>query len=179
MLKIQMCFLLLCNSSESWANLCADQCSRTMQQCEHRVAVRDGPGVSDSGLRCAVISGPQCGRLVPLTSHLPSKSFSTGHKHTRPVPGKGDHSQVRSSVRHYECVNKCSSFLFFQSYFSRGGAPFIGMIVSPYDPANPSPHSQTTCLLVKESQEPSGSQSKLNITQKYHHICSGLHKLRV
>ncbi|XP_072245979.1 histone H2A deubiquitinase MYSM1 [Leuresthes tenuis] len=41
----------------------------------------------------------------------------------------------------------------FQSYFSRGGAPFIGMIVSPYDPANPSPHSQITCLLVKESQE--------------------------
>eukprot|EP00066_Takifugu_rubripes_P023612 XP_011612878.1 PREDICTED: histone H2A deubiquitinase MYSM1 [Takifugu rubripes] len=46
----------------------------------------------------------------------------------------------------------------FQSYFSRGGAPFIGMIVSPYDPANPSPHSQTTCLLVKASQEPSSSQ---------------------
>lgn len=46
----------------------------------------------------------------------------------------------------------------FQGYFSRGGAPFIGMIVSPYDPANPSPHSQTTCLLVKESQEPSGPQ---------------------
>uniref|UniRef100_A0A3Q2NN06 Myb-like, SWIRM and MPN domain-containing protein 1 n=1 Tax=Fundulus heteroclitus TaxID=8078 RepID=A0A3Q2NN06_FUNHE len=48
----------------------------------------------------------------------------------------------------------------FQSYFSRGGAPFIGMIVSPYDPANPSPHSQITCLLVKESQEPL-SQNKL------------------
>ncbi|XP_067368277.1 histone H2A deubiquitinase MYSM1 isoform X1 [Channa argus] len=46
----------------------------------------------------------------------------------------------------------------FQSYFSRGGAPFIGMIVSPYDPANASPHSQTTCLLVKESQDFSGSQ---------------------
>ncbi|XP_068599663.1 histone H2A deubiquitinase MYSM1 [Brachionichthys hirsutus] len=46
----------------------------------------------------------------------------------------------------------------FQSYFSRGGAPFIGMIVSPYDPAHCSPHSQTTCLLVKESQEPSGPQ---------------------
>ncbi|XP_077441271.1 histone H2A deubiquitinase MYSM1 [Vanacampus margaritifer] len=46
----------------------------------------------------------------------------------------------------------------FQSYFSRGGAPFIGMIVSPYDPANPSPHSQTTCLLVKESQEPATPQ---------------------
>lgn len=46
----------------------------------------------------------------------------------------------------------------FQSYFSRGGAPFIGMIVSPYDPANPSPHSQTTCLLVRESQEQTGPQ---------------------
>ncbi|KAK2835815.1 hypothetical protein Q5P01_016299 [Channa striata] len=46
----------------------------------------------------------------------------------------------------------------FQSYFSRGGAPFIGMIVSPYDPANASPHSQTTCLLVKESEGSSGSQ---------------------
>ncbi|KAM3620111.1 uncharacterized protein V6R79_018455 [Siganus canaliculatus] len=46
----------------------------------------------------------------------------------------------------------------FQSYFSRGGAPFIGMIVSPYDPANHSPHSQITCLLVKDGQEPSGSQ---------------------
>lgn len=46
----------------------------------------------------------------------------------------------------------------FQSYFSRGGAPFIGMIVSPYDPANPSPHSQTTCLLVKEPQDQSSSE---------------------
>ncbi|XP_019752812.1 histone H2A deubiquitinase MYSM1 [Hippocampus comes] len=46
----------------------------------------------------------------------------------------------------------------FQSYFSRGGAPFIGMIVSPYDPANPSPHSQTTCLLVKECQDPPAPQ---------------------
>lgn len=29
---------------------CADLCSRAMQQCKHRYAVRDGPGVSDSGL---------------------------------------------------------------------------------------------------------------------------------
>lgn len=50
-------------------------------------------------------------------------------------------------------------YWWFQSYFSRGGAPFIGMIVSPYDPANRSPYSQITCLLVKESQEPSGLQS--------------------
>uniref|UniRef100_A0A4W5P0F9 Myb-like, SWIRM and MPN domain-containing protein 1 n=1 Tax=Hucho hucho TaxID=62062 RepID=A0A4W5P0F9_9TELE len=46
----------------------------------------------------------------------------------------------------------------FQSYFSRGGAPFIGMIVSPFDPANPSPHSQTTCLMVREDQGPTGPQ---------------------
>uniref|UniRef100_A0A8D3BTP4 Myb-like, SWIRM and MPN domain-containing protein 1 n=1 Tax=Scophthalmus maximus TaxID=52904 RepID=A0A8D3BTP4_SCOMX len=56
----------------------------------------------------------------------------------------------------------------FQSYFSRGGAPFIGMIVSPFDPANPSPHSQTTCLLVKESQEHSGPQS-MSLTQARTH----------
>uniref|UniRef100_A0A3P8T1D7 Myb-like, SWIRM and MPN domain-containing protein 1 n=1 Tax=Amphiprion percula TaxID=161767 RepID=A0A3P8T1D7_AMPPE len=55
----------------------------------------------------------------------------------------------------------------FQNYFSRGGAPFIGMIVSPYDPANPSPHSQTTCLLVKESQEPSGLQISEEMSKQF------------
>lgn len=62
----------------------------------------------------------------------------------------------------------CVIYLIFQSYFSRGGAPFIGMIVSPYDPANSSPHSQTTCLLVKENQEPSGPQSKSNTHPQKH-----------
>ncbi|XP_012691590.1 histone H2A deubiquitinase MYSM1 [Clupea harengus] len=46
----------------------------------------------------------------------------------------------------------------YQSYFSRGGAPFIGMIVSPYNPSNPSPVSQTTCLVVSEEEGPSGTQ---------------------
>ncbi|XP_067085792.1 histone H2A deubiquitinase MYSM1 [Osmerus mordax] len=46
----------------------------------------------------------------------------------------------------------------FQSYFSRGGAPFIGMIVSPYDPANTSPHSHTTCLVVSTHQGHAGPQ---------------------
>ncbi|KAL6486189.1 hypothetical protein MHYP_G00055810 [Metynnis hypsauchen] len=46
----------------------------------------------------------------------------------------------------------------YQSYFSRGGAPFIGMIVSPYNPTNPSPVSQTTCLLVQEETGPAGTQ---------------------
>ncbi|XP_061096731.1 histone H2A deubiquitinase MYSM1 isoform X1 [Conger conger] len=45
----------------------------------------------------------------------------------------------------------------YQSYFSRGGAPFIGMIISPYNPANTSPLSQTTCLVVSEEEGPTGS----------------------
>nr|XP_055042479.1 histone H2A deubiquitinase MYSM1 [Misgurnus anguillicaudatus] len=46
----------------------------------------------------------------------------------------------------------------YQSYFSRGGAPFIGMIVSPYNPTNSSPFSQSTCLMVQEEVGPSGPQ---------------------
>ncbi|XP_072552235.1 histone H2A deubiquitinase MYSM1 [Salminus brasiliensis] len=46
----------------------------------------------------------------------------------------------------------------YQSYFSRGGAPFIGMIVSPFNPSNASPVSQTTCLLVQEENGPAGTQ---------------------
>ncbi|KAG9350936.1 hypothetical protein JZ751_024825, partial [Albula glossodonta] len=45
----------------------------------------------------------------------------------------------------------------YQSYFSRGGAPFIGVIISPYNPTNPSPHSQITCLVVSEETGPMGS----------------------
>lgn len=66
----------------------SDLCSRAMQQREHRFAVRDGPGVSDTGLRRAVVPGLQCGGLVPLTPLLPPQPFRTGHKHTGPVPGK-------------------------------------------------------------------------------------------
>ncbi|KAI5619881.1 histone H2A deubiquitinase MYSM1 isoform X1 [Silurus asotus] len=46
----------------------------------------------------------------------------------------------------------------YQNYFSRGGAPFIGMIVSPYNPTNPSPVSQNTCLLVQEESGSAGTQ---------------------
>ncbi|KAL1022490.1 hypothetical protein UPYG_G00028410 [Umbra pygmaea] len=57
----------------------------------------------------------------------------------------------------------------FQRYFSRGGAPFIGMIVSPFDPANPSPHSQTTCLMVREDQGPAGTQK---LPYRFDYQCS-------
>ncbi|XP_060773560.1 histone H2A deubiquitinase MYSM1 isoform X2 [Neoarius graeffei] len=46
----------------------------------------------------------------------------------------------------------------YQNYFSRGGAPFIGMIVSPYNPSNSSPVSQNTCLLVQEETGSAGTQ---------------------
>ncbi|XP_036033659.1 histone H2A deubiquitinase MYSM1 isoform X5 [Onychomys torridus] len=45
----------------------------------------------------------------------------------------------------------------YQSYFSRGGAKFIGMIVSPYNRSNPLPYSQITCLVISEEVSPDGA----------------------
>eukprot|EP00069_Balaena_mysticetus_P014940 bmy_22438T0 len=45
----------------------------------------------------------------------------------------------------------------YQSYFSRGGAKFIGMIVSPYNRNNPLPYSQITCLVISDEISPDGS----------------------
>ncbi|XP_012640581.2 deubiquitinase MYSM1 isoform X1 [Microcebus murinus] len=45
----------------------------------------------------------------------------------------------------------------YQSYFSRGGAKFIGMIISPYNRNNPLPYSQITCLVISEEISPDGS----------------------
>ncbi|XP_006862552.1 PREDICTED: histone H2A deubiquitinase MYSM1 [Chrysochloris asiatica] len=45
----------------------------------------------------------------------------------------------------------------YQSYFSRGGAKFIGMIVSPYNRNNPLPYSQITCLVISDEMSPDGS----------------------
>ncbi|KAM5248575.1 deubiquitinase MYSM1 [Ctenodactylus gundi] len=45
----------------------------------------------------------------------------------------------------------------YQSYFSRGGAKFIGIIVSPYNRSNPLPYSQITCLVISEEMSPDGS----------------------
>ncbi|XP_045226138.2 deubiquitinase MYSM1 isoform X4 [Macaca fascicularis] len=44
-----------------------------------------------------------------------------------------------------------------ESYFSRGGAKFIGMIVSPYNRNNPLPYSQITCLVISEEISADGS----------------------
>ena len=45
----------------------------------------------------------------------------------------------------------------YQSYFSRGGAMFIGMIVSPYNRNNPLPYSQITCLVISDEISSDGS----------------------
>ncbi|XP_061209342.1 deubiquitinase MYSM1 isoform X3 [Neopsephotus bourkii] len=45
----------------------------------------------------------------------------------------------------------------YQSYFSRGGAMFIGMIISPYNRNNPLPYSQMTCLVISDELSSDGS----------------------
>ncbi|XP_075412921.1 deubiquitinase MYSM1 isoform X2 [Tenrec ecaudatus] len=45
----------------------------------------------------------------------------------------------------------------YQSYFSRGGAKFIGMIVSPYNRNNPLPYSQITCLVISDEISADGA----------------------
>nr|XP_023960656.1 deubiquitinase MYSM1 isoform X4 [Chrysemys picta bellii] len=45
----------------------------------------------------------------------------------------------------------------YQSYFSRGGAMFIGMIISPYNRNNPLPYSQITCLVISDEISSDGS----------------------
>ncbi|XP_067846396.1 histone H2A deubiquitinase MYSM1 isoform X2 [Heptranchias perlo] len=44
----------------------------------------------------------------------------------------------------------------YQNYFSRGGAQFVGMIISPYNSSNSLPYSQVTCLIVSEELSADG-----------------------
>lgn len=45
----------------------------------------------------------------------------------------------------------------YQSYFSRGGAKFLGMIISPYNRSNPLPQSQLSCLVISDDLSEDGS----------------------
>lgn len=45
----------------------------------------------------------------------------------------------------------------YQSYFSRGGAKFLGMIISPYNRSNPLPQSQLSCLVIGDDLSEDGS----------------------
>lgn len=108
-----------------------------------KICVAEPCNSASTGLQCEMDPVSQ----TQASETLSSLGYSVvGWYHSHPT------FQPNPSVRDIHTQDQ------FQSYFSRGGAPFIGMIVSPYDPANPSPHSQMTCLLVKESQDDSGSQ---------------------
>ncbi|KAG7259201.1 hypothetical protein CRUP_016081, partial [Coryphaenoides rupestris] len=88
----------------------------------------------------SVSTGLQC-EMDPLSQTQASEALAllglavVGWYHSHPT------FQPNPSLRDIHTQDQ------FQSYFSRGGAPFIGVIVSPYNPSNASPHSQTTCLL--------------------------------
>ncbi|XP_063056870.1 histone H2A deubiquitinase MYSM1 [Engraulis encrasicolus] len=94
-------------------------------------------------------TGMQC-EMDPVSQTLASELLAAkGHSvvgwyHSHPA------FDPNPSVRDIDTQAK------YQSYFSRGGAPFIGMIVSPYNPTNPSPVSQTTCLVVSEEEGAAG-----------------------
>ncbi|XP_053099066.1 deubiquitinase MYSM1 isoform X2 [Hemicordylus capensis] len=45
----------------------------------------------------------------------------------------------------------------YQSYFSRGGSMFVGVIISPYNRNNPLPYSQITCLVISDETNSDGS----------------------
>eukprot|EP00079_Xenopus_tropicalis_P024395 XP_012817010.1 PREDICTED: histone H2A deubiquitinase MYSM1 isoform X3 [Xenopus tropicalis] len=45
----------------------------------------------------------------------------------------------------------------YQNYFSRGGAKFLGMIISPYNQRNPHPQSQVSCLIISDELSKDGS----------------------
>ncbi|XP_053549599.1 deubiquitinase MYSM1 [Bombina bombina] len=45
----------------------------------------------------------------------------------------------------------------YQSYFSRGGAKFLGIIISPYNRSNLLPHSQMSCLIISDDLSEDGS----------------------
>ncbi|XP_042325095.1 deubiquitinase MYSM1 isoform X2 [Sceloporus undulatus] len=45
----------------------------------------------------------------------------------------------------------------YQSYFSRGGSAFVGVIISPYNRNNPLPYSQITCLVISDETSSDGS----------------------
>ena len=48
------------------------------------------------------------------------------------------------------------SFFCLQEWFAKGGAPFIGIIVSPYNYSNLSNQSQIRCLTISDEWESAG-----------------------
>ncbi|XP_029474218.1 histone H2A deubiquitinase MYSM1 isoform X2 [Rhinatrema bivittatum] len=95
-------------------------------------------------------TGLQC-EMDPVSQTLASETLAArgysviGWYHSHPA------FDPNPSIRDIDTQAK------YQSYFSRGGAMFIGMIVSPYNRNNPLPYSQLTCLVISDELSCDGS----------------------
>ncbi|XP_029213265.2 histone H2A deubiquitinase MYSM1-like [Acropora millepora] len=109
-------------------------------------------------------------RLLKVTKAVPCRSLSTGfqcemdpvsqtqasedlaHRGLSVVGWYHSHPTFSAtpSVRDIETQAK------FQEWFAKGGAPFIGIIVSPYNYSNPSNQSQIRCLTVSDDWDSVG-----------------------
>ncbi|XP_062857371.1 histone H2A deubiquitinase MYSM1 isoform X2 [Trichomycterus rosablanca] len=108
-----------------------------------RICVAEPCNSLSTGMQCEMdpVSQTQASELLEAKGHS-----VVGWYHSHPA------FDPNPSLRDIDTQAK------YQSYFSRGGAPFIGMIVSPYNPSNSSPVSQKTCLLVEEETSSAGIQ---------------------
>nr|XP_033771662.1 histone H2A deubiquitinase MYSM1 isoform X2 [Geotrypetes seraphini] len=95
-------------------------------------------------------TGLQC-EMDPVSQTLASETLAArgysviGWYHSHPA------FDPNPSIRDIDTQAK------YQSYFSRGGAMFIGMIISPYNRNNPLPYSQLTCLVISDELSCDGS----------------------
>ncbi|XP_053325511.1 deubiquitinase MYSM1 [Spea bombifrons] len=86
-------------------------------------------------------TGMQC-EMDPVSQTLASEALAErgygviGWYHSHPA------FDPNPSIRDIDTQAK------YQSYFSRGGAKFLGMIISPYNRSNPLPQSQVSCLII-------------------------------
>ncbi|XP_064415915.1 histone H2A deubiquitinase MYSM1 isoform X2 [Latimeria chalumnae] len=99
---------------------------------------------------CSLSTGLQC-EMDPVSQTQASETLAVrgynvvGWYHSHPA------FDPNPSIRDIDTQAK------YQSYFSRGGAQFVGMIISPYNQNNPSPYSQVNCLIISDELSPDGS----------------------
>ncbi|XP_021103888.1 histone H2A deubiquitinase MYSM1 isoform X2 [Heterocephalus glaber] len=113
----------------------------------------------------------EVGKIVEVCAAEPCNSLSTGLQ-CEMDPVSQTQASETLAVRGYSVIGWYHSHPAFdpnpslrdidtqakyQSYFSRRGAKFIGMIISPYNRNNPLPYSQITCLVISEEISSNGS----------------------
>ncbi|XP_005398546.1 PREDICTED: histone H2A deubiquitinase MYSM1 isoform X2 [Chinchilla lanigera] len=112
----------------------------------------------------------EVGKIVEVCAAEPCNSLSTGLQ-CEMDPVSQTQASETLAVRGYSVIGWYHSHPAFdpnpslrdidtqakyQSYFSRRGAKFIGMIISPYNRNNPLPYSQITCLVISEEISSNG-----------------------